>query len=292
MPELPEVEVTRSKLVAQLLGRRIAKARTTPASYFFRTPPSRLRRCLPGRYACELRRQGKYLIAELDDASALVLHLGMTGQLFFEGASSLRLLASNSRAALSPEQQPTFVPDQHTHFIVEFEDGGPRLFFRDVRKFGKVHLLDPGQCDPRLSKLGVDALSRAGGTRLFEACSERRVPVKTVLLNQQVLTGVGNIYADEALFAAHIDPRRPARTLCEDECRRIARELRRVLRRAIETGGSSVRDYVSPDGRDGRYQDERRVYARTAQPCFRCGAPIQRIVLGQRATHWCPHCQR
>jgi len=240
---------------------------------------------------CELRRQGKYLIAELDDASALVLHLGMTGQLFFEGASSLRLLSSNSRGALRPEQQPAFVPDQHTHFIVEFNDGGPRLFFRDVRKFGKVHLLDPGEIDPRLSKLGVDALSRASGGRLFAACAERRIPIKTVLLDQQILTGVGNIYADEALFAAHVDPRRSARTLHEDECRRIARELRRILRRAIETGGSSVRDYVSPDGRDGRYQDERRVYARTAQPCFRCGASVQRIVLGHRATHYCPRCQ-
>jgi len=292
MPELPEVEVTRRKLVPLLLDRRIARVRTTAPSYFFLSSPHSLKKRLPGCRATKLRRRGKYLIALLDDDSQLVLHLGMSGQLFFEGASSLRLLSSTSKASLSPERQRIFAPDQHTHLVVSFEDGGPRLFFRDVRKFGKVRLLAPFESDPRLAKLGVDALSRRSGARLFQACAKRRIAIKPLLLDQSVLAGVGNIYADEGLFDAGIDPRRSASSLSGAECDRIAGSLRKILRRAIRTGGSSIRDYVSPDGRDGRYQDERCVYARTAHPCLICGAPICRIVIAQRATHFCPACQR
>jgi formamidopyrimidine-DNA glycosylase len=292
MPELPEVEVTRRKLMPLLVGRTIASVATTQASYFFLTPPRVLRRGLAGRRVEELARVGKYLLARLDDGGCLLLHLGMTGQLFGAGVASVRLLAASRGVALPPEaQQGSFRPDAHTHLRVRFDDGGPDLFFRDVRKFGKVQLLGPGERSQRLARLGRDAL-RASGARLLAATRGRRAPIKALLLDQAVLAGVGNIYADEALYLAGVRPSRPAGRLDERECARLAAGLRRVLRRSIATGGSSISDYVQPDGRDGSYQDERRVYGRGGERCRACAARIRRIVIGQRSAHYCPRCQR
>ena len=291
MPELPEVEVTRRQIEPWLLGRRLARVETTAPSYFFLTPPARLRRMLPGRSAVRLERRGKYLIAELDDGSRLLLHLGMTGQLFTAGAASVRLLSAAARAALAPEAQPRFTPDAHTHLRLYFVDEGPAVLFRDVRKFGKVQLLAPGEDSERLRRLGTDALALSGED-LFAATRARRVAIKSLLLDQSVVAGTGNIYADEALFLAGVRPRRPARRVSCAECEAIAAAMRRVMLRSIETGGSSISDYVSPAGADGGYQDERRVYARSGEPCPTCGTPIRRIVLGQRSAHYCPRCQR
>ena len=291
MPELPEVEVTRRRIAPLLVGRRIAKLFTTKRSYFFLTPPARLERELPGAVVSGLERRGKYLLAQLEDGRRLLLHLGMTGQLFAENASSVRLLSAARRAALRPEEQRGFAPDRHTHLRIEFDDGGPGLFFRDVRKFGKVLLLAPGQSDPRLDLLGVDALE-ATGAHLFAATRKRKAAIKSVLMAQDVIAGIGNIYADEALFLAGIRPRRAAGKLTRAECDRLVAAVRKVLLRSIETGGSSISDYVLPDGSDGAYQDERRVYARKGEPCLTCGTPIRRIVIGARATHFCPRCQR
>jgi formamidopyrimidine-DNA glycosylase len=292
MPELPEVEVTRRQLEPLLVGRTFSRVETTPASYFFLTPPERLRRALPGRRVDALERLGKYLIARLDDGQRLLLHLGMTGQLFGAGASSVRLLSSTAGASLTPERQAAgFAPDAHTHLRLRFADGGPDVFFRDVRKFGKVQLLAPGERSPRLELLGDDALA-ARGARLHEATRRRRAPVKAVLLDQSVLAGVGNIYADEALFLARVRPTRPALRLRRTECDALAAALRRVLLRSIATGGSSISDYVRPDGTDGGYQDERRAYGRTGEPCPRCRTPIRRLVIGARSSHFCPKCQR
>src|SRR3954464_14442128 len=158
MPELPEVEVTRRAVAPSIIGRRIARVRTTAPSYFFLTPPARLKRSLTGRKVVELERHGKYLVALLDDDTRLLLHLGMTGQLFASGARSVRLLSAERRSTLDPKVQPTFRPDEHTHLTLEFAGGAPALYFRDIRKFGKVRLLAEGEADPRLDKLGVDAL--------------------------------------------------------------------------------------------------------------------------------------
>jgi len=291
VPELPEVEVTRRRIEPLLVKRKIADLRTTRASYFFLTPPARLRSALRGRAVRELARHGKYLVATLDDESRLLLHLGMTGQLFSSGVSSVRLLSATARASLAPEEQRRFEPDAHTHLRFRFEDAGPEVFFRDVRKFGKVLLLRPGQSDPRLDKLGPDALE-ADGDLLFAASRGRKLAVKALLLSQEVLAGVGNIYADEALFAAGVRPRRRASRVTRREYHRLATELRRILLRSIETGGSSISDYVAPDGSDGAYQDERRVYAREGSACYSCGAGIRKITVAQRGTHYCPQCQR
>src|SRR6185436_7073621 len=144
-------------------------------------------------------------------------HLGMTGQLFSAGATSPRLLSATARASLAPEQQPSFRPDAHTHLRFEFEDGGPEVYFRDTRKFGKVLWLAGGEAHPRLARLGIDALKIDGAT-LFSATRGRRVAIKSLLLDQSILAGVGNIYADEALFLSSIRPTRASRTLDRKQC--------------------------------------------------------------------------
>jgi formamidopyrimidine-DNA glycosylase len=290
VPELPEVEVTRRRIAPLLLGRRIASVETTRDSYFFLTKPSKLRRLLPGRTAVALDRQGKYLVVTLDSRVRLVLHLGMTGQLFGDGATSVRLLSATARAALRPEEQPAFRPDVHTHLRLRFSDGAPDVLFRDVRKFGKVFLMTEGEVNPRLAKLGVDAL-RATSRDVFPLLRRRHTAIKNVLLDQSVIAGVGNIYADEALFLAAVRPRRRASRVTRGECERIIQALQEVLQRSIETGGSSISDYLAPDGNDGAYQDERRVYARAGEACPRCNGRVRRIVIGQRSAHFCARCQ-
>ncbi len=291
MPELPEVEVTRRAVAPSIIGRRIARVRTTAPSYFFLTPPARLKRSLTGRKVVELERHGKYLVALLDDDTRLLLHLGMTGQLFASGARSVRLLSAERRSTLEPGAQPDFRPDEHTHLTLEFADGPPALYFRDVRKFGKCALLARDASDPRLEKLGVDALV-ATGDELFAAARRRKSPIKSLLLEQAVIAGIGNIYADEALYLAKIHPTRPACDVSLKECKALVRAARRVLERAIVQGGSSIDDFVRPDGSDGQYQHERKVYAREGEACSRCRTAIERIVIGQRSAHFCPHCQR
>jgi formamidopyrimidine-DNA glycosylase len=291
VPELPEVEVTRRRIARRLVGRTVRRVHTTGDSYFFLTPPSRLRRALAGRRVDALERRGKDLVARLDDGRRLLLHLGMTGQLFAGDVRSPRLLSATVRASLAPEAQAGFRPDAHTHLRLVFTDGGPDVLLRDVRKFGKVQLLGGDEPCERLDRLGRDALE-VRGADLFAASRGRRVAIKSLLLDQTVVAGSGNIYTDEALFLAGVRPTRRAGRVTRAECDRIAEDLRRVMRRSIETGGSSISDFVAPDGRDGAYQDERQVYAREGQPCARCGATIRRRVVGQRSSHFCPRCQR
>ena len=291
MPELPEVEVTRRRIAPVLVGREISRVRTTRPSYFFLTPPATLKKALEGEAVVRLERLGKYLVAELEGGSRVLLHLGMTGQLFASGATSVRLLSATVRASLAPEAQPDFQPDAHTHLQLSFDDGGPDVFFRDVRKFGKVQLLKPGEACERLERLGIDAL-HVRGEDLFRATRKRTVAIKNLMLDQAVVAGTGNIYADEALFLGGVRPRRQARRVTRAECDRIAGAIRQVMTRSIETGGSSISDYVNPDGSDGAYQDERRVYARAGEACHTCGTPIKRIVIGQRSAHYCAQCQR
>ena len=291
MPELPEVETTRRRIAPLMVGRRVERLETTAPSYFFITPPGELRHALEGRRIDDLERVGKYLVAHVGGGDRLLLHLGMTGQLFSSEATSVRLLSATARASLAPEDQRRFEPDHHTHMRFTLSGGGPSVFFRDVRKFGKVQWIPSGQANERLDRLGVDALEFTGEA-LFRAGRGRRVAIKSLLLDQSVTAGVGNIYADEALFLAGVRPGRAARRVTRAECDAIVAGLQRVLHRSIETGGSSISDYVAPDGADGGYQDERRVYGRRGEPCRACGEPIKRKSIGQRSSHYCARCQR
>jgi formamidopyrimidine-DNA glycosylase len=288
MPELPEVEVVRLRLNDIIVNRTIAEVRTARANYVFLTSPEQLKARLRGRRFCEILRHGKYLLLSLDDKSRFLIHLGMTGQLLTSHAASPRL--HNARSRLEADEGGMFTPDQHTHLTVSFADTRGQLHFRDCRKFGKLLWLPEGTTDPRLERLGVDALAITA-TTLIEAGAKRRIPVKSLLLDQSVLAGVGNIYADEALFQAHLAPLRPACSLNPQRAQALARAIRRVLRKAIERGGSTIDDYVHPDGSEGQFQNSFSVYGREGKACRRCRTPIQRVVIGQRSSHFCPKCQ-
>ncbi|MDX2052903.1 MAG: bifunctional DNA-formamidopyrimidine glycosylase/DNA-(apurinic or apyrimidinic site) lyase [Polyangiaceae bacterium] len=315
MPELPEVEIVRRKLAPLLEGRKISAVRTGKPSYFFLTPPKTLIEKLEGRTVRTLKRHGKYLISQLDDGSTLLWHLGMTGQLLVQGAMTPRHTSTPKHAATStgrtnahkketrqsllsrayrPELTRTpkvATPDPHVHLVLEFADRGPSIAFRDVRKFGKCRWLKPGVLDPRLKKLGVDALE-VTGAQLFEKMRKRSAPIKSVLLDQGVLAGVGNIYADEALFLSKLRPTRAARSYSRSQVNFLATNVQAILAKSIELGGSSISDYLHPDGEGGGFQQTFAVYGREGEPCSECGGPIAREVLGQRSTHFCPKCQR
>ena len=320
MPELPEVEIARRCIAPLLLGRVIATVHTTRPSYVFLTPPEELRHALAGRTARALSRNGKYLVATLDDDSQLVLHLGMTGQLLVWQGGDIppRALDAagqvadrhaprdavgrglpedvNARRELSPGALPpprnaAQRPDAHTHLRLAFRDGGPEIWFRDARKFGKLLWLRPGERTQRLARLGVDALALTAEA-LCALRRGRRVTIKTLLLDQGAVAGVGNIYADETLFAAGVRPGRRAARVTRAECGRIASALAAVLERSIAAGGSSISDYIAPDGSAGHFQRQHAVYARTGLPCPRCGTAIRRVAIAMRSSHYCPRCQR
>jgi formamidopyrimidine-DNA glycosylase len=291
MPELPEVELVARCLRPALLGRRIVRVTTTRPSYFFLTPPATLRRHLPGETLTTLDRAGKYLLVGLSSGARLLLHLGMTGQLILEGATNRRLTLREQRQPTASGANPRFASDRHTHLTIEFSDRGSALYFRDTRKFGKVRLLAPEQSDPRLDKLGPDALGITARI-LFSASRKRRIKIKSLLLDQSVTAGIGNIYADEALFLAKIHPERPASRLDQRDCATLARSVRRVLLHSIAAGGSSIDDYLHPDGSDGAFQRRLSVYGREGQACRKCRTAIERVVIGQRSSHFCPSCQR
>jgi formamidopyrimidine-DNA glycosylase len=266
MPELPEVETIVRRLREPLMGRVFTDAyvgweRTV------QTPIEELREQLPGRRIEDINRRGKYLVFQLSGEDSLIVHLKMTGDL-----------------QVLPTTDP---PHQHDR-IVFYLDNGHQLRFRDQRKFGRVYLTaDPAWV---LGRLGPEPLAAAFTEDDFLALFDRRsARIKSLLLNQEFIAGLGNIYADEALFLAGIRPQRRADTLLEEEKRRLYRSIRQVLNTAIEQKGSSLTDEAY---RGGRYQQQFLTYGRGDQPCPTCGSLIQRIRLNQRSAHFCPNCQR
>lgn len=262
MPELPEVETIARALAPRLIGRRILEVRIFARRVAAGRAAS-IAACLRGRVIKDLKRRGKYLMVELDGA-VLTIHLGMTGSLLWNGT-----------------------PGPHTR--AEFILDGDRLLFDDLRQFGRIHA---GLRPPTsLERLGPEALD-ISAAELARRLANRKARIKALLLDQRILAGLGNIYADEALFRAGIHPCAAPGRLAPERIRRLHRAIRQVLGEAIAAGGSSISDYVDADGRPGQFQFAHRVYRRTGEPCRRCGAPIERILVSQRGTHYCPRCQR
>jgi len=271
MPELPEVETIRRDLEPRLRGRTITAVRVAPDAVplIDGASPAAFTRRLKGRRIEALSRRGKYLILHLSGGLHLVVHLRMTGALLH-------------RDAAAPA-------DRYLRAVLSFDDG-TELRFADLRKLGRLRLV--AHPDEAVGRLGPEPLdARFTAAALRQAIGRRQAPIKAVLLDQRALAGLGNIYADEALFAARIHPLRRADTLSEAENRRLHRSIRRVLRNALDNRGASFRDYVDGGGREGRHQFHVKVFRRTGQPCYVCGAMIERIRLGGRSTHFCPRCQ-
>lgn len=287
MPELPEVEVTRLSLVDRLEGARLQALRLGKP---LRWPLGQATQALAGARIGRLQRRGKYLWMPLhcanpqapdrgtdpaggDDTPGLLIHLGMSGALRFDTAL------------------PPAGPHDHVDWVTD--RGVLRL--HDPRRFGAV-VWSPGRdLDPAarlLAGLGVEPLeSGFTAERLLAGLRGRSVSVKQALLAGDVVVGVGNIYCSEALFAAGIDPRTPAGRVALPRCRRLVQAIREVLTRAVQAGGSTLRDFHDAHGQGGSFQTQAQVYGRAGQPCTRCGATVQRIVQGQRATYFCPACQ-
>jgi len=273
MPELPEVEVIRRALVARVVGYEIVEARVSePRLTRRRGRPADLARAVVGRRVEALRRRGKFLVFVLGEES-LIVRLGMTGQLLWW------------------DTRERFQPDGHTHAYLGFAQGG-MLSYRDVRKFGEMFLLPTQALDATL-RVGVEPLESAFTVAALRSiCRESRARIKSLLLNQRKIAGIGNIYADEALFRAGVRPMRRATSLRPEEIGLLWRGIRAVLRSGIRHRGSSISDYRDPAGQPGNFGALHRVYHRHGTPCRICGTVIKRTVLGQRGTHYCPSCQR
>lgn len=274
MPELPEVEVTRRALAPHVEGRRVVAVRVREAR--LRWPvPATLAQALAGQRVSRLDRRGKYLLWRLP-AGTLISHLGMSG--------SWRV---------HPPGRDAPVPGAHDHVDVEVE--GALLRLTDPRRFGALlwHAGDDVEQHVLLAHLGLEPFDpRFTGALLYAATRSRAAPIKQVLLAGDIVVGVGNIYASESLFRAGINPKLPARRLGPARCERLAQAVRDVLDEAIGVGGSTLRDFTSGAGAEGYFTAEAGVYDRAGLPCRACGTPIRRLVQGQRATYYCPRCQR
>ena len=269
MPELPEVETTRRGIAPYVEGHRIKRVVLRRAD--LRWPiPMAISRVLPGQRVDEVARRAKYLLLHTSVGSALV-HLGMSG--------SLRVLDAGTPAG------------KHDHYDMLL-DSGRVLRFTDPRRFGSLLWQAPGQLHPLLASLGPEPLGDTfDGDYLWRASRGRRIAIKSFIMDGHIVVGVGNIYASEALFAAGIDPRRAAGKVSRDRYIALVDAIQRILLHAITRGGTSLRDFINPDGASGYFEQELNVYGRAGQACKRCGTPIRSAMIGQRNTFWCTACQ-
>ena len=273
MPELPEVETVRSRLAPALAGRTFERVDILDERLTRPFEPRTVAAELEGERVESVERRGKYLIFRFESGRDLLIHLRMTG--------SLR----HARRGKLPD-------DPHRRAVVRLDDGSD-VAYRDVRRFSTWLVLEPGELDEYLAArlghepLGTDFTPKELGSQL----AGRRAPIKALLLDQRLLAGVGNIYADEALWYARVNPLRPGGELTPAELRAIHRGVRKALEIGIARQGATLREYSTPDGSPGGMQHAFRVYGRTGEPCERCGTPIEKTRAGGRGTWYCPACQ-
>jgi formamidopyrimidine-DNA glycosylase len=274
VPELPEVETIRARLAPRLEGRRFESVKIVDPRLTRPEPPELVAAALEGERIVRVSRRGKYLVFEFESGRHLLVHLRMTGNMEHPARGGL-------------------AADPYRRAVVKLDDGSD-VAYRDVRRFGTWDLLEPGELDGYFAvrRLGGEPLEPGFTTRaLTEALAGRRAPIKAALLDQRAAAGIGNIYADEALWRARIHPLRPAGTLTADEIARLRKAIRTALEMGIARQGTTLRDYRDPQGRRGRMQDALKVYGRAGEPCPRCGTPVEKTRAGGRGTWFCPSCQ-
>ena len=273
MPELPEVETVRRRLAPALEGRRFEHVEITDPRLTRPHDPLEVARELRGERVTRVDRRGKYLIVRFESGRALLIHLRMTGSLRHANTGDLG-------------------EDPHRRAVVTLDDGSD-VAYRDVRRFGTWLLLEPSDVDTyidtRVGKEPLDAAYKA--KHLAEQLARRRAPIKAAILDQRTVAGVGNIYADEALWRAQVHPLTPASELTADEVKALHKGIRTSLQAGVRRQGSTLRDYQLPDGSSGTAQDRFKVYGRGGLPCERCGTPIDKIRVAGRGTWYCPTCQ-
>jgi formamidopyrimidine-DNA glycosylase len=273
MPELPEVETVRRQLEPALVGRRFEQVSIDDPRLVRPYEPAEVAAELEKERVAAVERRGKYLVVRFESGRVLLIHLRMTGSLLCARSGSL------------PD-------DPHRRAVVKLDDGSD-VAYRDVRRFGTWLLLEPDETEPYLAaRVGEEPLETLfTAARLGERLAGRRTSLKAALLDQRTLAGMGNIYVDEALWRARLNPLRPAAGLDRNELRRLHRGIRAALEHGLARQGSTLRDYRLPDGSGGSMQDEFRVYGRRDEPCDRCGTIIARTQVAGRTTWFCPTCQ-
>ncbi len=275
MPELPEVETIRSRLAPRLEGRRLERVEIVDPRLTRPEPPEAIAQALEGERIATVGRRGKYLVFAFESGRHLLVHLRMTGNVEHPAQGGL-------------------AADRYRRAVVRLDDGSD-VAYRDVRRFGTWALLEPGELDDYFAarRLGGEPLERGFTNRtLTQSLAGRRAPIKAALLDQRSAAGIGNIYADEALWRAKIHPLRPAGSLDAEEVARLRKAIRAALQMGIARQGATLRDFRDPEGRRGRMQREFKVYGRAGEPCARCGTPIEKTRAGGRGTWYCPQCQR
>lgn len=277
MPELPEVETVRRGLKGRILQKKITRIEVLCEKSFIGEP-------VMGKVV-DIRRFGKALVIDLDNRMSLMIHLRMTGQLIYDGEE--RYAAGHPSENFVAE-----LPNKQTRVIVYLDTGV--LYFNDQRKFGFIKVIPTAEIgeEPFIRNLAKEPWQMTGGELYEKLQRHKRAPIKAVILDQTVVSGLGNIYADEALFMARIHPASLAGGLSVDKAEELLEAARTVMGKAIEAGGSTLRNYVKADGTRGDYLDLfAKVYHREGQPCVNCGCEIQKIRVAGRGTHFCPHCQ-
>jgi formamidopyrimidine-DNA glycosylase len=281
MPELPEVETVRRGLAPAMEGKRILRVQTRRKDLRFPFPENFNQR-IEGARMKHLGRRAKYLVGELSNGEALIMHLGMTGRFTVSGKRPGRFHHAHGDA------------EKHDHVLFEMQGGG-RVVFNDARRFGFMDLWPADNLEnyPAFLGMGPEPISNVfSGAYLAEAFKGKKTPVKAALLDQNVVAGLGNIYVCEALFRSGISPKKLAGSIRRDRLERLAVEARKVIEEAIIAGGSSISDFTDAAGRDGYFQHSFQVYDREGEPCVVCGKPVQRIVQSGRSTFYCSRCQR
>ncbi|MDK2821412.1 MAG: formamidopyrimidine-DNA glycosylase [Clostridia bacterium] len=274
MPELPEVETVKRTLTPYLINKRIARVKIYHPGVITIPDPDTFSNLITEKIIKSLGRRGKYIIFHLSEGYCLIGHLRMTGQ----------LTLTSPDAPLLP----------HTHVVFTL-DNDSQLRWVDTRRFGRLYLVKEEELSTTagLKKLGPEPLDPAFKVKdLANICSGRKKPIKQVLLDQTLIAGIGNIYADEMLFLAGVDPRRAASSLTLEEIKRLYEAMKTSLEQGIKNNGTSIRDYVDGSGKRGSNQDFLKVYGRANKPCLFCGEPLLRIKIGGRSTHFCSHCQK
>jgi formamidopyrimidine-DNA glycosylase len=276
VPELPEVETIRRRLEPVLVGRRFERVEIHDSRLTRPHDPVEVAAELVGERVQAVGRRGKYLVVEFESGRVLLIHLRMTGNLLH---------------AADPTAE-TARPDPHRRAVVTL-DNGSDVVYRDVRRFGTWLLVEPEDVDAYLgARLGAEPLERAFTARALSArLTDRRAPIKAVLLDQRTLAGMGNIYVDEALWRARVNPLTPARDVPRESHAVLRKAIRAALDAGIRRQGATLRDYRQPDGQRGRMQHEFKVYGREGEPCDRCGTPIAKTRVAGRGTWYCPRCQ-
>jgi len=291
MPELPEVETIKRSL-KPMQGQTIAKVELKLKRLLLGTSPAVFRRSLVGQNIQKLIRRGKYLVLELTEG-ALVVHLGMTGQITLATQGKGPTTGFKKTVTGLQVARGIHPVDKHTHLIVTFISGD-RFLYRDVRTFGKLIYCGDGdwKSHPRIQKLGREPLGLNPEKFLaghWPISSIR--PIKSMLLDQSFICGLGNIYSDEALFLSGVHPESPAKTLSESQWILLLKMAKKVLNKGIRNNGTTFSDYQKPDGSPGSNQEKLKVYGRGGKDCYQCGGILQKIVVAQRGTVFCPECQ-